>query len=187
MYRVARRIGISLVCCGLVLGMLQSSHAEDASTERGGAHTDPAAIEAAIHALKPPIESERLTQILDGLSGLTDSAEQQRLQQLLDAQMQEVMEVAPPEGVIAPPSTATDSSVPPPAQLLSDDEIGLRIQTLKLGPEATADDLRARDEVVTAIVALRDPVKRDRFFQLLEERERQTQTAVYRPTDSSHQ
>lgn len=190
MYHVARRMGVILVCCGLVFGLRPRASAEESSTppQTQTTLTAPADIEAAIRALTPPIESERLTQILDGIAGLTDTVEQQQLQELLDARMQQVMEAAPPAGVIAPsPSMIGSGALPAAAQPLSDEEMSLRIQSLKLGPEATADDLRARDDLVTAVIAVSDPLKRDRFFQQLEERERQAQTAVYRPTEPAHQ
>ena len=184
MNHVARRVGLFLVGMGLVGGVPQHARAEEVSTQPQAALSSPTELEGAIEALSPPIDSERLTQILDGLSGLTDPAEQQRLQQLLDTRLQQAMETAPPEQVMAPPATTAAPTTEPP---LSDDELNLRLQSLKLGPDATADDLRARDVVVAAIIALPDPIKRDQFFQQLEERERQAQTAVYHPTEPAQQ
>ncbi len=46
-----------------------------------------------------------------------------------------------------------------------------RIETLNLGPAATVEDLRTRDQIVTDLAGLDDPVVREQLLRQLEQRE----------------
>jgi len=69
------------------------------------------------------------------------------------------------------------------AQWVSDDQTDsatgeqllLKIESLNLGPSATIDDLRARDQLVSKIAGIRDPIQRDELLTRLEERERRVE------------
>ena len=140
-----------------------------------------AQLEQAIRELRAPIDQDRLSEIFFGLGHLEDPQEQQRLQELLDQQLQPLTEVPAPEPEA---TTAPAASLPTSADLtadVSDEELLMRIETLNLGPNATADDLRARDRLVSTIAGIRDPIVRDQLLARLEEKEREWQAVVERP------
>lgn len=134
-----------------------------------------AELETVIDGLNQPVDQEQLSKIFFELGRLEDPNEQARLQQLLDARMQELFQTEqnlsvpdagammtfPSDGVSAEPSV---------------DELRMRMHTLTLGPAATAEDLRVRDDLVAAIAGLADPITRDELLHELEERERQAET-----------
>ena len=148
----------------------------------------PIDIEATIQGLRQPIDNEQLSQILFELGRLEDPQDQQRLQQMLDQRVQVLMATPAPtaQPAVAYPGTPSQ----PPQGLVNsdavpDEDLLMRIEMLNLGPDASADDLRARDEVVSAIIGIADPIRRDRLLNRLGERERETDTAASRPTESS--
>ena len=49
---------------------------------------------------------------------------------------------------------------------------------LNLGPNATADDLRTRDQLISEIAGVHDPLMRDKLLARLEEKEREWQEMV---------
>ena len=135
--------------------------------------TSPAEIEQAIAALSDSGANEQVDQILTSIMSLQDMDEQMRLQMLFNQRLDALSGMAQ----VAPAPEFT----PPQAAQLSYEETLARIQMLNLGPEASADDLRARDELVYSIVAIEDPMKRHELLLQLEEKERQSDTAIYRP------
>ena len=143
----------------------------------------PSQIEEAIKALAQPIDDGQLGRILNSIARTEDPQEQERLQRLLDERIGTLMS----QPSVASETTTQQSQVFEPnnnqAQQVSDEELTMRIQSLKLGPDATIDDLRSGDEIVTTIAGIKDPIKREQFLQQLEERERAAETAIYRPTE----
>ncbi len=140
-----------------------------------------AEIEQAIAALSDPGANEQVDQILTSILSLQDMDEQMRLQMLFNERLQAIS-----GSTEAAPEAAPEVGLVPPPQL-SYEEILVRIQMLNLGPEASADDLRARDELVYSIVAIEDPMKRHELLLQLEEKERQSDTAIYRPAPESQE
>ena len=147
----------------------------------------PAQLEATIRDLKHPIDHEQLTKLFFDLGRVTDPGEQQRLQQLLDERMRELITPPPmlPEETAAfLPKEGEHQGEREPATFGAespDDEFQQRLNALNLGSDATADDLRKRDDLVSAIIGVRDPARRERYLLQLEQLERNAETAVYRP------
>lgn len=139
-------------------------------------------LEAAIHQLKEPVDQELLGKIFSSLGRLENTKEQQRLQQLFDERMQELMKIPePPLELSQNAGTPTGTSARPPKQEITDEELRIRIETLTLGPKATAEDLRTRDEVIATIANVRDPVARDKLLGRFEEREREGERVTEEP------
>ena len=151
-----------------------------------GSPVDPRDIEAAINTLREPIDQEQMNKIFLDLARLEDFKERDRLQEMLDERMQEILR---PSALPAAQSTIPESLPQvrsgPKAVAVSEEpshsELLVRIDTLNLGPDATVDDLRARDQLVSAIAGIRDPVMRDELLTRLEERERQSQESAQSP------
>lgn len=145
--------------------------------------SSPGEIEAAINNLNGPIDNAQLTQILTSISMITDTAEQGRLQQLLDERMQAIGEVPTTDQPLTGAGAVEAVPWSGKPRALTDEEVEARIQSLKLGGDATADDLRSRDDVVGAIIGMADPVRRERLLKALEDRERETNEIVTRPSE----
>ena len=112
-------------------------------------------LEAEILALSHGVEANTLNQIFAALARLERPDERAYLQQLLDAQL------------------ATLNGIPRPS---GQEDLLLQIEALHLGPQATAEDLRARDQVVSAIAHITDPIRRNHLLKRLEEREHEAET-----------
>ena len=167
----------------LIIGLTTPSAAEEISRQPSWFTTgpsmstpvDPEEVEAAIKQLSQPINQEQVNQIFLDLVRLEDFSERDRLQKMLDGRMQELMKFPPP-----PP----DQSFPKAVAVADDpshDELLVRIETLHLGPDATADDLRARDQLVSKIAGIHDPIMREELLARLEEREREAEEMIERP------
>ncbi len=190
---------VALAITPVLFSLPELSVAEDAqqqlpSLEKGGAFPeDPSlskpplsaeALEIAIRQLKEPVDQELLGKIFSSLARVENSSEQQRLQRLFDERMQELMKI--PEQPVDRPQSAgipAGTSAKPPKQEITDEELRMRIETLTLGPKATVDELRARDELVAAIANVRDPVVRDTLLGRLEEREREGERVTEKPPE----
>jgi len=128
------------------------------------------AIEAVIAGLSHPVADEQVVAILTAIGQLPDLKEQERLRQALNDKGHELAQdaaTAPGQPTLNPES--------------SDDEFRARISSLQLSANATVADLRARDEVVSAIVGVSDPTRREELLKALEQRERQAETLVEPP------
>ena len=141
----------------------------------------PAELEAAIRGLSEPVDQEEVGKIFFDLGRLENPAEQQRLQQLLDERTRALMRFPPPS---EQPANGTSQHSPGPGPAVTEEELQMRLEMLNLGPQATADDLRVRDELVSAIAGVADPVRREQLLHRLEEREREAETAVSTPVES---
>lgn len=126
--------------------------------------------------------SNRPFELADRIARLNDPAAQERLQGLLNERMgalfSDQAQEAPPE-TVGEPSTPV---IPPEAQLgaevmLSSGDIASAIEQLLLGPTATADDLRLRDDVVGRIAQVQNPDERQALLDRLAERERLAEEA----------
>ncbi len=141
----------------------------------------PGEIETAIQKLNDPIDQDQLNKIFLDLARLEDEKERDRLQKMLDERMQELMKfpmastaqsAADREPV--PNMRAHTQAVTVPNDP-SHDELLVKIDTLNLRPDATANDLRARDQLVSQIAGIRDPMMREELLTKLEQRERESQ------------
>lgn len=154
-------------CC-MTWGVIAGNAAERLS--RPAPPPSTSEIEDAIHALREPFDYGQLNKVSFDLARIEDATERERLQKILDERVRELMKI--PE-------------VPEPAKDVKDllggaeaandvalqTELPAQIDMLHLGPQATADELRARDELVLKIAQVRDPVKRDELLERLENRE----------------
>jgi hypothetical protein len=145
--------------------------AEDPAAEDSGAilAIEPTvdAIEDTINGLSHPVTDAQLMAVLTAIGKLRDEKEQERLRQALTDRghaLSQAAATAGPEPTLNPES--------------SDSEFRAKISALQLGPQATVEDLRARDEVVSAIVGVSDPTRREALLKELETRERQAETLV---------
>ena len=182
MTRVAR----SIRAAGVALLVMGSSIVCAAAETADEPPPSPAELEATIRDLKHPIDHEQLTKLFFDLGRVTDLAEQQRLQQLLDGRMRELITPppTPPEETASSVKEGSPAGESGQAVFGSEsphDEFQQRLKALNLGPDASADDLRKRDELVSAIIGIRDPARRERYLLQLEQLERNAETAVYRP------
>ncbi len=145
-------------------------------------------IEMAIHALAQPIDQERLRQIFSQLGQIADPQEQGRLRELLDHRMQE-LPMDQERAAESPPAISTEPQANFNDEITPDrieEDLRMRIETLMVGPTATTDDIRARDELVATIADFPDPIKRDELLKRLEERERQAEELNGLSGDSSY-
>ncbi len=136
-----------------------------------GERTGPIAeIETAIGRLDGSNYTDLLGPLLQELGQVEDPPEQERLRGLLQERM----------------DTLVPSEPPPPDPAAIHEELGARIGRLQLGPDATADDLRARDALVAEIAGLRDPIQREQLLQQLDSRERQSAQQDLVEPDPAH-
>ncbi len=132
----------------------------------------PEEVEVAINALGQPIDNEQVSRIFEQLAEIQNPQERQRLQELLNERMQTPLS----HSDSLPPAPIPDMSSGRASELgkpRSEEELRNQIQSLKLGANASADDLHARDEVVSAVIAISDPLKRDSLLKALEHREQE--------------
>lgn len=158
-----------------VLAAEESLHGEPISPEK---------LERVIRELGHPTDHEKVIMLLFQLSQLEDPQEQERLQGLLDARMQALV------GVHAMPSEET-AVLGGPAQTpieprvavseVPDEALITRIEMLNLGPKATADDLRAHDQLISEIAGIHNPIIRRELLTSLEEKEREQQERAEKP------
>lgn len=141
----------------------------------------PVEIEAAIRELSGPNDQERLSKIVFELGGLDDPSEQQRLQKLLNERMQALMELSIPSGEATGSGNLSPSQFGRGSEAYHEELIMMRFETLNLGPDATADDLRARDQLISEIAGIRDPVMQRELLTKLEEREREQKGVTEKP------
>lgn len=190
--------GIAFTLNILLVGAATPSAAEDTMKPpswftAGPSLMDPASpeeIETAIQRLSEPIDQEQMNKIFFDLARLENAGERSRLQEMLEKRMQGLMEIPAPstsqssiDDAASPKKTHSTST--PRAVAVDHDpsqnELLVRIDTLNLGPDATADDLRVRDRLVSKIAGIRDPIMRDELLTKLEERERQAEEMLRRP------
>jgi len=135
----------------------------------------PGEIEAAIMDLAAPLDEALVSRAIEGIRTLEDAQEQARLQQALNDRVAELAGVTP-EPTTTPSVTAESS----------DEELLKHIAALTLGRDATAAELRERDDVVSAIVGIEDPIRREAMLEALERRERDAETVVFgRPAEAA--
>jgi len=163
-----------LIVLSMVLAASPSAHAGDTLQQHPleplpeevlvNGPADPAMVEAAIRGLHEPIDPEQLSPIVSHLARIEDPHEQQRLQQLLDDQIAHFANL---------PETSGDMRQEPDVLTGIDPErLRLEIELLQLGPRATVDDLRKRDEVLSSIAGIPDPDVRYELLRILEDHER---------------
>ena len=162
---------IVLAVVSAVCGASLLSQAEDSTTPP----MSPQEVESAIHELHPPLDQEQLSKLLFEVGRLQDPQEQTRLQGLLDDRTRELLTAQEATSEPPPPAALPADTQPGLSLDLTEEDLRVRIETLMLGPTATADDIRARDELVTAIAGVADPIKRDELLKRLEEREHQAE------------
>ncbi len=158
-------------CCVLLSGVAQAAEAPAAEPSQPPVATtdtplsDPVGIEQAIAQIVPPVDQKQVDHLAATIKALEDPAEQQRLQQVLDARLSKVAHWLTPD---APDAVITQ-----------------RVEALNLGDEPTTADLDARDEVLSTIERIEDPSRRERFVDQLRKRERDAGTLIEAPKSSS--
>ena len=133
-------------------------------------------IETAIQDLQEPIDYEQVNAISLHLMRIESAEERARLEALLDQRLRALMHIAEPSDALEAPASEEHVAAGPQGPTL--EELKVRIATLTLGPDATVDDLRARDELVASIAAIRDPIQREELLKELEETEHILQADV---------
>lgn len=124
-------------------------------------------IEAAIHQLEIPADQERVRAIVAQLARFEDPEAVERLErQLKDRLAQHALEAdanasVPHEGIVLSSEEANDPTF-----------LRLSIVTLRLGPDATMEDLRKRDVVISRIAQISDPRQQRELLRLLDKQER---------------
>jgi len=158
---------------GLLLGLLVTSGwvGGARANEPEGALTGPMPLvnelEVEIHGLRAPIDPNQMGLLFYHVSRLEDVQERERLQQLLNDRMNELMAV--PSSLGAEPT---------------DEQLRARIASINLDETASAAQLQAKEELVTAILAIQDTERRERLLKELEWRELGEKTAIYSPQTS---
>ena len=166
------RIGV--VACLMLLVWTSSVRADD-----------PAQIREAIEGLSELLGPDDLIGIYEAISEVPDSSIRQELKAALHAKLDALFEPklqpADRASVLNPgPQTSTSAEEPQAFSMLETElkwlELQAQIEALPLGPEATVETLRYRDQVVAEISRLSDPQLRYELLELLAQRERNTQT-----------
>lgn len=121
-----------------------------------------ASIETLIQQVQSPLETEKVSDITFAIQELDDEEAQARLEQVLNERLTQL------GGAPVPSRTST---IPAPELESSSGDLQTRIEMLNLGPAATVEDLRARDQVVADIAGLNDPLQREQLLQQLQQHE----------------
>ncbi len=124
-------------------------------------------LETEIKELRAPIDHQQVGMLFYNVSRIDDTKEQERLRKLLNDRMLELMQV---------PSSL--GSAP------TDEELKKKIETVNLDPHAPAEDIKAKEDLVAAIMAIPDTERRERMLKELEWRELGAHTAVYAPAST---
>ncbi|MBI3996477.1 MAG: hypothetical protein HY352_02340 [Candidatus Omnitrophica bacterium] len=119
-------------------------------------------IERLIQQLHVPIETGKVNDITFAIQELDDEEEQAHLEQVLNERLAQL-------GGAPLPSRTSMTLAPEPES--SNGDLQSRIEMLNLGSAATVEDLRARDQIVSDIAGLTDPVERERLLQVLQQHE----------------
>lgn len=148
------------------------------TTELGAAEAElyatPEEIAAAIQGLVEPIDEAEVERIQASLERLDDAEAHDRLQLRLEERLDGLLRATDAFGPVETLGAAGTLETAG-----AGDELLDRIERLQVGPEATVEDLRARNEVVAAIAGTQDPVRRQELLQRLEEREAQALDAAH--------
>ena len=111
--------------------------------------------------------------VIEHVIGLLPLEEQASLKQALDDKLQDISSGA------QLPKAADEISNHDAGQVIGEDsayslpeDIVAQIKSINLGPSATVDDLRARDNIVAAISGIQDPNLRYELLEFLSSKER---------------
>lgn len=134
-------------------------------------------IEDMIESLEDPMDTEQMSHLFNAIARQEDNTTRGQLFQKLDARTTALLQHA--AGRLAVPAEQAEAELPsetagwPQSQEAMDpDMLRFEIETLHIGPQATVEDLRRRDEVVGKIARVSDPNQRYTLLGLLEARER---------------
>lgn len=133
---------------------------DDAMPEESALST--AGIEALIQHVQSPLETEKVSDITFAIQELDDEEAQARLEQVLNERLTQLGGAPLPSRMSTPPALEPESAT---------GDLQTRIEMLNLGPSATVEDLRVRDQVVADIAGLNDPVQREQLLQQLQQHE----------------
>jgi hypothetical protein len=161
------------------LGALEELPKQPPSLIQVAAQNSPAAVEEVeitIQELSEPIDQEQINRISGLLSRLEDLNERDRPQEMLAERIALFTKTPAPRNIQA---SATPELVA--GDFWTYDALLVRIEMLNLGPHATVDDLRGRDQLVSIITGIRDPVTREKLLTRLEERERTSEGVTEEP------
>lgn len=144
-------------------------------------------IQEMIEGLSVGIGSEDLTSIYEAISEVPDASTRQDLRAALHAKLDELFDptrrssevIAGDESVVTPPLPEGDEPFRKALEMQATRvRLQSQIETLELGPQASTDTIRLRDDLVAEISQLSNPDLRNELLQLLEERERTADTGV---------
>lgn len=138
----------------------------------------PEEIETAIQALDDPMDQERMSWLFNAIAQQPDEQVRQSLFTKLDARTSHLFETSielppvPPGGPepVIPPELLEQAQQVGQVEMLRGE-----IESLRLGADATVEDLRKRDEVVAKIAQIADPDTRYELLELLNTHEREVQ------------
>ena len=142
-----------------------------AQTARASDVAKPAEIESAIAGLSMPLDAEKLAWIQDAIARLGKDG--QYLTQKLELKLSEVLKSRSSDVVPEPaqPITSQEAqSLPQEA-----DEYKAGINALVLGRDASTEDIRKRDELVSRIARISDPNTKYDLLEYLRQREQSAQ------------
>jgi len=122
----------------------------------------PYQISSAISELRQPLDGNLMSWILDAISQQSDPEQREKLNGMLEVRMKELLVGEAPLNELG-------------GRLADGEAIRFEIEALRLGPDATAEDLRKRDEVLMRIAKIQDPQVRYDLLELLAEQERAAQ------------
>lgn len=138
---------------------------------------DSAEISRMIGGLSGNLSIDNLKSIYNEIGNLQDASAQSELKQELHQKLDEIFGVnsAIQDTEASTEETASDAEVAEYINTFENERkytaIKLQIKALELGPEANAETMRWRDDLVFQINNLPDPDKREELLRLLEEKE----------------
>jgi hypothetical protein len=175
--RVALGLAISLLITGAALDGARADDAEDPQAAAriktmkealAGPTPSLNELEVEIHGLRAPIDQNQVGLLFYHVSRIENAQERERLLAVLNGRMNELMAV--------PSSLGKEPT---------DEELLERIKSINLSETASAEEVRAKDELIAAIMAIPDAERRERLLKELEWRELGEKTAVYAPQPSA--
>jgi hypothetical protein len=163
--RLAEAVLINTLSLSLAAAVVDAAEGATGATSHASSISESspaAALEEAIRQLGETDYPSQLGSLVPALQRIEDPAERDRLQQLFEQRLQMLLQRD--QAAQAGSSAAGELTV-----------FGLLpyVEGLTLGPQATVNDLRARDELVAKISQVPDPVAREQLLKRLEERELQ--------------
>ena len=126
-------------------------------------------IESAINALQAPMDIEKISLIQNAI-GKLGTNERQHLQESLNQRLKDLYAVNIPRSA-APVAIEQEEHTVIEIPSALPEELKKQIDSLQLGQQSTADEVRERDEIVRAIANIPDPNLRYELLDYLQKKE----------------